>query len=86
MVLPVSTAAHYPGSLVRRDEWESTEDWYDPHHHYANFVVEMTGPTRLPAYLPMASLERNFGPPAKSYLFGPYRVLVWHKNLLYHLG
>jgi hypothetical protein len=86
MVVPVATAAHFPGSLVRRDEWESTEGWYDPHRHYANFVVEMTRPTRLPAYLPLASLEGNFGPPAKSYLFGPYRVLVWHKNLLYHLG
>jgi len=86
MVVPVSPATHAPGSLVRRDEWESTEAWYDPRLHYANFAVQMTKPTALPAFLPSASLQATFGPPARTYLVGPYRVLVWNKNLLTQLG
>ena len=86
MVLPVATATHSAGSLVRRDEWESTESWYDPRLHDANFVVQLTKPNGLPAFLPLASLEATFGPPARTYLAGPYRILVWNKNLLTELG
>ena len=86
MVVPVATATHAAGSLVRRDEWESTESWYDPRLHDANFVVQLLKPGRLPAFLPLASVENTFGPPAKVYLDGPYRILVWHKNLLPELG
>ena len=85
-VVPVATATKTPGSLVRRDEWESTEDWYDPRVHYANFVVGLVKPNGLPAFLPLASVENTFGKPAKVYLAGPYRILVWHKNLLPELG
>jgi len=86
MVVPVSTATETAGSLVRRVEWESTEDWYDPRLHNANFVVQLITPGRLPAFLPLASVENTFGRPAKAYLVGPYRILVWHKNLLTQLG
>jgi len=86
MVVPVSTATHTAGSLVRRDEWESDEAWYDPRRHNANFVVQMIKLSRLPAFLPLASLDNTFGPPAHSYTVGPFRVLVWHKNLLTRLG
>jgi hypothetical protein len=86
MVVPVSPASRTPGSLVRRDEWESTEAWYDPRRHDANFVVQMIVPGSLPAFLPTASLDATFGPPARTYLVGPYRILVWNKNLLYQLG
>jgi hypothetical protein len=86
MLVPVATATHTAGSLVRRDEWESTEDWYDPRLHYANFIVQLTKPGRLPAFLPLASVRNTFGPPAREYLAGPYRILVWHKNLLTQLG
>ena len=86
MVVPVATATNAAGALVRRDEWESTEDWYDPRLHDASFIVQLIKPGRLPAFLPMASVENTFGPPAKVYLAGPYRILVWHKNLLTELG
>jgi hypothetical protein len=86
MVVPVSTATETAGSLVRRVEWESTEDWYDPRLHNANFIVQLITPGRLPTFLPLASVENTFGPPAKVYLAGPYRILVWHKNLLTQLG
>jgi hypothetical protein len=86
MVVPVSPATQTPGSLVRRDKWESAESWYDPRLHDATFVVQMIKPTGLPAFLPLASLDATFGPPAKTYVVGPYRVLVWNKNLLTQLG
>ena len=36
----------------------------------------------------MAPFEARdtFGPPARTYHFGRYTVLVWHTNLLAHLG
>ena len=86
MVVPVATATKTAGSLVRRDEWESAEDWYDPARHDANFIVQLTKPNGLPAFLPLASVANTFGRPARVYLFGPYRILVWHKNLLPELG
>jgi len=86
MVVPLATATKTAGSVVRRDEWESTEDWYDPRLHYANFIVELIKPNGLPAFLPLASVENTFGRPAKVYLVGPYRILVWHRNLLPELG
>jgi hypothetical protein len=86
MVVPVATATKKAGALVRRDEWESTEDWYDPRLHSATFIVQLTKPNGLPAFLPLASVRNTFGRPARVYLVGPYRVMVWHKNLLPELG
>jgi hypothetical protein len=86
MVVPVATATKTPGSMVRRDEWESTENWYDPRLHDANFIVQLVKPDGLPAFLPLASVENTFGRPAQAYLVGPYRILVWHRNLLPELG
>jgi hypothetical protein len=86
MVVPVATATKTPGSMVRRDEWESTENWYDPRLHYADFIVQLVKPNGLPAFLPLASVENTFGKPAQVYLVGPYRILVWHRNLLPELG
>jgi hypothetical protein len=86
MVVPVATATKKAGALVRRDEWESTEDWYDPRLHSATFIVQLTKPNGLPAFLPLASVANTFGKPARVYLFGPYRIMVWHQNLLTELG
>jgi len=86
MVVPVATATKKAGSLVRRDEWESTEDWYDPRLHRATFVVQLTKPNGLPAFLPLASVTNAFGRPDQVYLVGPYRIMVWDKNLLPELG
>ena len=85
MVAPVSTATPRAGSLIRRDEWESDEAWYDPRLHYANFIVQLIKPNGLPAFLPLASVENTL-PAAQVYLVGPYRILVWHRNLLPELG
>jgi hypothetical protein len=86
MIVPVTTQTRFVGSLVVHDQWESKASWYNPRLHNANFVVQMIKPGGLPAFLPAASLALTFGEPARAYAVGPYRVLVWHKNLLHDLG
>ena len=82
MVVPVSVN---DSGLVVHDRWESKASWYDPRLHDATFIVQVRSPSRLPAFLPRASLQAAFGPPAKVYNYGPYTILVWHKNLLTQL-
>jgi hypothetical protein len=65
--------------------WESQASWYDRKHHDANFVV------LNPSYsndqgVTYALVVATFGNPARAYRAGPYRVLVWHKNLLAGMG
>ena len=71
---------------MRRDEWESTEDWYDPRLHDANFIVQLIKPNGLPAFLPLASVANTFGKPARCTWWAPTGILVWHRNLLPELG
>jgi hypothetical protein len=86
MVVPVRPSRPVAGSPVVHDPWESQASWYDPRLHRATFVVQMTKPGALPAFLPDASLQVSFGPPDRVYLGGPYRISVWNKNLLTELG
>jgi hypothetical protein len=65
--------------------YQSEASWYDPQLHYADFVVN-TGADQPKAIIPSEDLERAFGRPAKVYQYGPYTILVWHKNLLDDLG
>jgi hypothetical protein len=82
MVVPVSVN---DAGVVVHDKWESKASWYDPRLHDANFVVQLRLPSSLPAFLPRSALQAAFGPPAEVYKFGPYTILVWHKNLLTQL-
>lgn len=61
--------------------WESERSWFDPHRHYANFVVSTSedGPHFV---IPYRWVLAGFGPPASTYHHGPYTIWVWHKNLL----
>jgi len=65
--------------------YQSEASWYDPQLHYADFVVN-TGADQPKAIIPSGDLQRAFGRPAKVYQYGPYTILVWHKNLLDDLG
>jgi hypothetical protein len=68
--------------LVVPYEWETQASEYDPKLHDPTFVVVSAPPIdpRAPG-LPAAAI-RTFGPPAGSYRFSGYTVMVWHKNLL----
>jgi hypothetical protein len=65
--------------------YQSDASWYDPKLHYANFIVN-TGADKPKALIPPGDWLKAFGPPAKTYHYGPYTILVWNKNLLAGLG
>jgi hypothetical protein len=65
--------------------YQSDVSWYDPKLHYANFIVN-TGADKPQAIIPSGDWLKAFGPPAKTYQYGPYTILVWNKNLLADLG
>lgn len=65
--------------------YQSDVSWYDPTLHYANFIVN-TGADKPKALIPPGDWLTAFGPPAKTYHYGPYTILVWNKNLLAGLG
>ena len=65
--------------------YQSDVSWYDPKLHYANFIVN-TGADKPQALIPPGDWLKAFGPPAKTYHYGPYTILVWNKNLLAGLG
>ena len=65
---------------------ESDLAWYDPARNSANFVVLTPGVPGYPGFTSRRAVLATFGPPAQTYHFGLYTVLVWHKNLLSDLG
>jgi hypothetical protein len=65
--------------------YQSELSWYDPRLHYANFIVN-TGADKPRALIPPGDWLKAFGPPAHTYQYGPYTIMVWNKNLLAGLG
>ena len=53
--------------------WEADAAWFDARLHYANFVITVGPPSWI---------WRRFGPPARTYQYEQYTIMVWHKNLL----
>jgi hypothetical protein len=77
---------------VSASHWESQASWYDPRLHDARFVLLFSGQpgfageAGLAPFDPASQIEASFGPPAQTYHFGRYTVLVWHQNLLQRLS
>jgi hypothetical protein len=65
---------------------ESNSAWYNPDRSSANFVVLTPGVSGYPGFTSRHAVLATFGPPAQTYHFGSYTVLIWHKNLLSELG
>ena len=64
------------------DLWLAKPAWYDPAAQQANFVVLSSTPGFTNNWEPRALISKYFGPPAETYNFGPYTVMVWDKNIL----
>ena len=64
---------------------ESSGDWYNPHQHYANFIVSSRWWTCSGVCVGLHSARQSFGPPAVTYTFRDWRILVYNKNLLSRL-
>jgi hypothetical protein len=64
--------------------WEADMRLFDPAVHSANFLV--LAPNWAGGSATEAMATATFGPPANTYHYGPYTIMVWHKNLLRDLG
>ncbi len=66
----------------------SKASWFNPAEHDARFLVLPAVAYGCAGGTPgqwLVAARRQFGPPAASYNVGPFRVLVWHANLLKRL-
>ena len=70
---------------VPRD-YESKASWYDPRISYANFVVSNTADSNGVSVVPQRDILALAGPPAHTYHYKTFTVMVWNKNLLTDLG
>jgi hypothetical protein len=79
-MLTVSWRTRAAGGTVAR-LYQSSASWYDPRTADANFVV--TGAADGTADLiPRAEILALAGPPARTYQFESFTIMVWNKNLL----
>jgi hypothetical protein len=79
-MLTVSWRTAPAGGTVPR-LYQSSASWYDPRTADANFVV--SGPADDAADLiPRAEILALAGPPARTYQFESFTIMVWNENLL----
>jgi hypothetical protein len=62
--------------------WEAKGSWYDPGAQRATFLVTDSQAGFFNNWQPSGQALAALGPPARTYHFGPYTVLVWNRNLL----
>jgi hypothetical protein len=65
--------------------YQSSASWYDPRTAYANFVVSGTADGARDV-IPRAEILALAGPPARTYRFQSFTIMIWNKNLLALLG
>ncbi len=68
------------GGTVAR-VYQSSASWYDPRTADANFVVTGTADGTADL-IPRAEILALAGPPARTYHFQSFTIMVWNKNLL----
>jgi hypothetical protein len=70
------------GGLIVPSKWEASGSWFDPARHSANYLVlSAFGAFEVPAGEAVAT----FGPPARTYRFREYIIMVWNENLFARL-
>jgi len=77
-VRPVRT---YQAKVVTTN-FQTDSTWYDPHKHYANFVIWLPKEHCFDFCLSKVGLKSTFGRPARVINVGTFKVLIYHKNLL----
>ena len=65
--------------------YESDSAWYDPAVSRANFVVTVSSPPSDAALVTPDEVRARFGPPARTYHFKEYTVMVYDYNVLTRL-
>jgi hypothetical protein len=65
--------------------YQSSASWYDPRTACANFVLSGTA-DGAGDHIPRAEILALAGPPARTYRFESFTIMIWNKNLLALLG
>ncbi len=81
----VRTVTWWPSGAVPR-AYESQASWYDPRLSYANFVVVNTVDSHGVSAIPSRDILALAGPPAHTYHYKTFIIMVWNHNLLADLG
>jgi hypothetical protein len=66
--------------------FESEASWYDPRLNYANFIVTNSADNKAPSPIPRRDILALAGPPAHTYHYKTFTIMVWNHNLLADLG
>jgi hypothetical protein len=66
--------------------YESDASWYDPRLSYANFVVTNSADGGDVSLIPHRDIIALAGPPARTYHYQTFTIMVWNHNLLADLG
>jgi hypothetical protein len=66
--------------------YESDASWYDPRLSYANFVVTNSADGGDVSLIPHRDIIALAGPPAHTYHYQTFTIMVWNHNLLADLG
>ena len=61
--------------------YQSSASWYDPRTADANFVVSGTADEAVDL-IPRAEILALAGPPARTYRFQSFTIMIWNRNLL----
>jgi hypothetical protein len=81
----IRTVTWRHSGTVPRD-YESEASWYDPKLGYANFVVTNSADNNGASLIPRADIIALAGPPAHTYHYQTFTIMVWNHNLLANLG
>jgi hypothetical protein len=81
----VRTVTWWPSGAVPR-AYESKASWYDPRLSYANFVVVNLADSHGVSAIPRPDILALAGPPAHTYHYKTFIIMVWNHNLLADLG
>ena len=81
----VRTVSWLPTGAVPR-AYESEASWYDPRLSYANFIVTNSADSRGRSLIPRGDILALAGPPAHTYHYKTFTIMVWNHNLLADLG
>jgi hypothetical protein len=66
--------------------YESEASWYNPKLSYANFVVMNSADSGGVSLIPRRDILALAGPPARTYHYETFTIMVWNHNLLADLG
>ena len=81
----IRTVTWWSAGAVPRG-YESEASWYDPRQSYANFVVTNSADGGGASLIPRRDLLALAGPPARTYHYRTFTIMVWNHNLLANLG